>query len=275
MNDIRGSVVVGIDGSRSAELAAGWAAVDGRGRNLPVHLVFSLGGVTPVLPGAYPMQCYYEGIDSNARERLDVAADVVRAAAPDIPITTAVTNQPPVLALVDLSEQADEVVLGQGDFRGFPELLLGSVATSVSTRARSPVVVVRGDPDATGPVVVGVDGGAAADVALAAAFERASRTGLPLVAAHAVEERHRASGGAGGAGEHVAEWRRRHPEVDLHWVEERGDPREVLLAQARRASVVVVGSRGRGGFRGLLLGSTSQALLHHAACPVMVVRART
>ncbi|MFR9730049.1 universal stress protein [Saccharopolyspora sp. MS10] len=272
MNEVRGSVVVGIDGSRPAELAAGWAAVDGRGRNLPVHLVFALGGVSPVLPGTYPMQCYYEGIDSNARERLDAAGDVVRAAAPDVRITTAVTNQPPVPALVDLSRQAHQVVLGHRGSGGFPGLLLGSVATGVSARAHSPVVVVRGDPDATGPVVVAVDGSPAGDAALDAASERASRAGLPLVAAHAVPEHHRAP--AGFLEEHVAAWRRRHPEVDLRWVEERGDPRELLLAQARRASLVVVGSRGRGGFRGLLLGSTSQALLHHAACPVLVVRAR-
>lgn len=279
MNNVRGSVVVGIDGSRAAELAAGWAAIDVRERERPVHLVFALGGVAPVLPGAYPMQCYYEGIDGNARERLDAAAEVVRAAAPRTAVTTAVTNQPPVPALLDLSRQACEIVLGSAGTGGFSGMLLGSVSVNVAARAHCPVVIVRGDSDATGPVVAAVDGSPASDAALTAAFEQAARGRVPLIAAHAQEPGHRAGSGTVGAAEHqdladhVARWQRRYPEVDCRWIAERAEPRDLLVSYSRQARLVVVGSRGRGGFRGLLLGSTSQALLHHAECPVMVVRA--
>jgi len=52
----------------------------------------------------------------------------------------------------------------------------------------------------------------------------------------------------------------------------RGNPAEVLLEAAKEADLLVVGSRGRGGFAGLLLGSVSEQCVRHAPCPVTIVR---
>jgi nucleotide-binding universal stress UspA family protein len=65
-------------------------------------------------------------------------------------------------------------------------------------------------------------------------------------------------------------WLEKYPDVAVEQLVVRERPIPVLLG--RRAGLLVVGSRGRGGFAGMLLGSTSQALIYHAPCPVAVVR---
>ena len=161
------------------------------------------------------------------------------------------------------------------------------------SHAHSPVAVVRGRHDSapvaeSGPVVVGVDGSPASEPAIAAAFEEASSRGAPLVAVHAWydstcedfsgtvriiprwepvaddEERLLAR--------RLAGWQEKYPDVEVRRVLRRDRPRHALLEAAEKARLVVVGSRGRGGFTGMLLGSTGQALVQHAGCPVLVVR---
>ncbi|HEX9541422.1 MAG TPA: universal stress protein [Streptosporangiaceae bacterium] len=65
-----------------------------------------------------------------------------------------------------------------------------------------------------------------------------------------------------------------HPGIAIHQQVANGAPRSALLEAAQDAQMLVVGSRGRGGIRGMMLGSVSQAVLHHAPCPVSVVHAR-
>jgi nucleotide-binding universal stress UspA family protein len=155
------------------------------------------------------------------------------------------------------------------------------------------VAVIRGrhgtaNVPESGPVVVGVDGSPASELAIAAAFEEASSRRAPLIAVHAWsdvtyedfygtvrivpqwesleedEERLLA--------QRLAGWQEKYPDVEIRRVLRRDRPRHALLEAAEKAQLVVVGSRGRGGFTGMLLGSTSQALVQHAGCPVLVVR---
>lgn len=276
MNNVQGSVVVGIDGSQAAERAVAWAAADANAHQLPMHLVVALGGVTPVLSGAYPMQSFYEEIDLNAREYLDSAMAIARPIAPEIRMTTAVTNQPPVPALVRLSEHAHLVVLGASGAGGFTGMVLGSVAASVPPRAHSPVVIVRGREAPQGPIVLGVDNATTDTAAIDIAFDKASRAQCRLTAVHAETRSNQQVGTQQPDDEdltgHLAAWSRRYPDVPWKTITARQRPHELLLAWSQRASLVVVGSRGRGGFRGMLLGSTSQALLHRADSPVLVAR---
>ncbi len=74
--------------------------------------------------------------------------------------------------------------------------------------------------------------------------------------------------------ERLAGYGEKYPDVTVRRVVEGGRARQLLLDHARGAQLVVVGSRGHGELGGLLLGSTSQALIHHAPCPVLVVRAQ-
>jgi nucleotide-binding universal stress UspA family protein len=70
----------------------------------------------------------------------------------------------------------------------------------------------------------------------------------------------------------VADLDVREPAVDVRTSVEEGNPAEVLIKRSKEADLVVVGSRGHGGFKGMLLGSISQHLVAHADCPVVVVR---
>jgi nucleotide-binding universal stress UspA family protein len=73
--------------------------------------------------------------------------------------------------------------------------------------------------------------------------------------------------------EEIAPWREKFPEVEVDSAVVQGHPVELLIGQSRSAQLVVVGSRGHGGFAGLRLGTVSHQLLHHADCPVLIVPA--
>lgn len=213
--------------------------------------------------------------------------------APDLAIEQEVVTGFPVPVLTDEAARAQLVVLGDRGLGGFTGLLVGSVAVAVTTHAPCPVVVVRGPtPDAPrpsdGPVVVGIDGSPTSEAAVEFAFEVADLRGVPLVAVHAWTDYEIGStmvavldGEAIDADEHrllaerLAGWSEKYPDVPVQRLVTRCRPARTLVEQSEYAQLVVVGSRGRGGFAGLMLGSVSHALLHHAACPVAVVRPAT
>jgi nucleotide-binding universal stress UspA family protein len=152
-------------------------------------------------------------------------------------------------------------------------------------------VVVRGEAeerDPAAPVVVGVDGSPLSEAALAFAYEAAVMRKVPLVAVHtwwelildphvtsmidwaALENEEREV-----LAERLAGWGEKYPDVQVERLVLRDHPGHVLVEQSKRAQLVVVGSRGRGGFTGLVLGSVSHAVLQRAHCPVAVVRPET
>lgn len=190
-------------------------------------------------------------------------------------------------AAVLLAEARDAalVVVGDRGLGGFSGLLLGSVAVQLAAHAPVPVVVIRGTEHPKGPVVVGVDGSGHSDLAVGYAFEEAAFRDTELRAVHAWT--HPVASEPGDMlplvydvtdeetrvlAEALAGWCDRYPEVKVTRTLVRGRARRALVEESTRAQLLVVGARGRGGFTELLLGSVSHAALHHARCPVAVVR---
>jgi nucleotide-binding universal stress UspA family protein len=185
--------------------------------------------------------------------------------------------------LCERSHDADAIVVGCRGRGGIAGMLLGSVSWQVAAQAGCPVVVVRGrwrsvGDHVRGPVVVGVDGSAAADAALGFGFAEARLRGVPLLAVCALADSPASRGGylrlQAEFEPAIARHEKKHPEVPVLRQVAQGGARDALLAAAHDAQLLVVGSRGRGGVAGMLLGSVSQAVLHHALCPVAVVHPR-
>ncbi|MBM0231231.1 universal stress protein [Micromonospora sp. STR1_7] len=280
-------ILVGYDGSTDASVALDWALEEARLSGQPVRLAYVFewltvaGWVGPGLaPGVWP--------DDTARRQVE---DLVRGAAadassanPGLTVTGEVYDGPPALVLQERSAEAGMLVLGSRGHGGFGGLLAGSTAVAVAAHAHCPVVVVRDGAGSVpaeasaGPVAVGVDGSEPALVALGFAAERAAQRRVPLRVLHAWTP---GPGGAAGVPDERAAveetlepWRRTFPELSITVDLVPGSPAAMLIEASSDARLVVVGTRGRGGLAGMLLGSVSQQLIQHAHCPVAVVRER-
>jgi nucleotide-binding universal stress UspA family protein len=271
-------VLVAYDGSEHAELALHWAADEAVRDGVPLRVVMIDEEANSPWGGdvwrhdpervAHAEKMLSElGLGNSAVERR----------------TGHVTG-----TLLELAESSSMVVVGSQGHRRSTEAVVGSVSQHLARHAPCPVVVVRAPqrPHA-GRIVVGIDGSPMSDAALEYACRRAERTGEIVAAVHgwrvhtpstdllsaqprsitdAVEEKQLL------LGESVAGLRDAHPDVVLVCEAIPVAPGDVLVDASANASLVVVGSRGRGYFSGLLLGSVSQDLLHRAKCPVAVVR---
>jgi len=152
-------------------------------------------------------------------------------------------------------------------------VLLGSTGLQLATHATRSVVVVRGTTDrGNAPVVVGTDGSAPADVAVGTAFEAAAVRGCFLTAVRIRPYTSRPANEESAVRVALDPWREKYPDVAVETVTTPGDAAGTLVALSSTAQLVVVGTRGRGGFAGLLLGSVGQKLIHHAHCPVLIAR---
>ncbi|SCL29460.1 universal stress protein [Micromonospora inyonensis] len=282
-------VVVGVDGSPSALHAVRLAAREAAIRNRPLRVVHAF--VWPLLGvplGPAPDAPSEGGLRHQAERIVTEAVAEAGKVDPEVPVTGVVVDGAPTAVLLAEARDAVLVVLGSRGLGGFAGLLLGSSAVQVSSHAACPVLVVRGEPRADGPVVVGVDGSDLSDLAVAFAVEEAARRGTELVAVHAWL--HPTPLGPGDMlplaydldaladdeervlVEAVAGWAERYPEVPIRRRLVRGAPARALVEESQTAQLVVVGARGRGGLAGLLLGSVSHAVLHHTRCPVAIVR---
>lgn len=281
------AIVVGVDGSDQALAAVRWAAAEAAPRTLPLRLVSALDpAIAVTVAGPLVVDEAIEAIEQVAKADLEKAAQLARENA-GIDVRTEYVSTPAIPALVEQSKHARLLALGASGRGGYAGMLLGSTAVSVVARSECPVVVVRPAAEPAGPVVVGVDGSETSLGALAAAFDEAAWRRAPLVAVHSwfdtnyvLAAQYGLVGGepedeelAQVLAESLAGWQEKYPDVTVQRVVVRDQPRHQLLEWSRKAQLVVVGSRGRGGFKGLVLGSTSQALIQHATCPVMVVRA--
>jgi nucleotide-binding universal stress UspA family protein len=283
-------VVVGVDGSEPSLAAADLAAEEAAVRKLPLEIVYGL--VLPVMarpamvpPDLPPIAAELDEtpVREHAAQVLTDAAARVRAGHPDLPMVTRLRDGFPAWVLTDASRQATLVVVGHRGVGGFTELLVGSVATQLANHAGCPVIVVRGQATAGAPVVVGVDGSEGSRRAAEFALATAAYHQAPLVALYAWPLDAAWPPALAQAGypppeapDPVTETLRgltdQHPQVAVQReVREHVPAHEALVAASKQARLVVVGARGRGGFAGLLLGSVSQALIHHAHCPVAVV----
>jgi nucleotide-binding universal stress UspA family protein len=292
MSTVAGAaVVVGADGSTCSLAAIRTAAAEAveRGRPLRIAHAFiwpALGvAVGPATTGG-PSDM---GMRSTAERILTEAITEAEKAAPGVHATAALVDGAPAPVLLGESRNAVLLVIGDRGLGGFGSMMLGSVALHTTAHAACPVMVVRGQERATGPVVVGVDGSAGSAAAVGFAIEEAARRKTSLTAIHAWDAFDSRSQKDAlplvyepGAlkdeeirvlSESLAGWPQRYPEVAILQELVHGQPSAALIERSQSAQLLVTGSRGRGGFTGLLLGSVSQTVLHHAGCPVAVVRA--
>lgn len=290
-------VVVGVDGSESALHAVRWAAGEAERRNAPLRLVH----VCHLAPVRHPRRIspppeFHAAFLEQGRHWLTEATEAARLTVPGLAMTTDLRDGIAADILLTESRTAQLMVLGSRGLGGFTSLLLGSVAIALSAHGHCPVVVMRSAsvdsaPGKDAPIVVGADGSELSDAALRFAFETAAEHKVPLVVLHAWFDANVATGWKALPGiidwdwlqaeeekqlvERIAVWREKFPHVEVRPLVVRDRAAHALLELAVGAQLVVVGSRGRGAFTGVGLGSVSQTLLHHATCPVAVVRAKT
>lgn len=287
------AVVVGVDGSEGSHAAVRWAAPEAVRRGLPLRLVHA--AVPTHLP---TMRSFAATATADWRDAARKVAgdgvDTARRAEPTLAVEPSVyLNQSPAQALTGEAGSAELLVLGARGNGGFGALTLGSTAIQVLQLATSPVVVVR-EPDpattpgsAAGQVVVGVDGSVVSRLAARFAFGEAAARGVGLTVVHAWSKPwHPAlrsvevptdwplpeADSASMLAESIAVGREDFPAVAVTDRLVEGRPAEALVDLSGGAELLVVGSRGRGGLAGLVLGSVSHAVVHRAQCPVAVVR---
>ena len=288
-------VVVAVDGSPASDNAVRWAANTAMKRGIPLRLAASY-----TMPqflyaeGMVPPAEIFDELQRETMQSVDRARDIALEVAPDLHIGHAVAEGSPIDMLLRMSNESTMIVMGSRGLGGLSGMVLGSVSGAVVSHANCPVVVVREDSAVTeenkyGPVVVGVDGSEVSQRATEVAFEEAAARGAELVAVHTGVDTHIQGPGAGYAvaedhweavkqdkqqllDELLAELIEKYPDIQVKKVIARDRPVRALTNAAENAQLLVTGSHGRGGFKGMLLGSTSRALLQSAPCPMMVVR---
>ena len=287
-------IVVGVDGSESASAAVAWAARAAAALSLPLHIVTVVHIPAFYYTEPYLAESFKEELEDTAKARLGSARVHAKQTVDEpLDITTEQHEGKVSQTLIELSAHAHMVVLGSRGHGEFTGLLVGSTTSAVAAHGHCPLVVVRGrtmdgQPPTEGPIVVGIDGSESSKAAVEVAFEQAAARGASLVAVNvwsdvSVQPSLGASpedalwssiqtGEEVVLSERLAGYQERYPDVTVERVVARDRPVRVLSEFAEKAQLIVVGSRGRGGFTGMLLGSTSNALLHTADCPVMIVR---
>lgn len=303
-----GGIVVGVDGSEHGKCALVWAAREAERRRSPLHIVtaysvpiFAASG----LDGGYATvddSVIREGAESVLRQAVD------KVSAYNIDVDATVENGDAAGVLLDVSESAELLVVGTRGRGGFVGRLLGSVSSALPAHAKCPTVTVplacapRLGEDVTDKraradvakasrqpvenvVAVGVDGSEHARIAVLEAAGQAERLGAKLRVICAVPQYTGSLAWVPAPMDRTAlfadirtqldagsRWLKSHyPDLPMEYELLDGSPVDVLVEQSRHVELVVLGSRGRGGFAGMLLGSTSDGVLHHAKCPVMVV----
>jgi len=293
----RSTVTVGVDGSAESMVAARWAATEAQRRGLAVEILLGINEPLENHSGYVFPAPVIEAVRADSRRRLDGAAEVIRDEYPDLEVQTSLEYIDPRRALVNRSRHTSMTVVGSRGHGRLPEVLVGSVALYVAAHAHSPVAVVPPVADlsahaSAGPVLVGVSGHPDCGAAIGFAFDEAAVRRTTLLAALVFDELAYRGFAKGGSligrleddeeravlAEQLAVWGEKYPDVDVQESVLRGRPAESLLRYAkdgpadRRPGVIVLGTRGRGGLAGLLLGSTSQRVMTHSDVPVIVVR---
>jgi nucleotide-binding universal stress UspA family protein len=261
-------IVVGVDGTTEAEAAIRWATTEAKARGAELALVHAF--VWPLFPVPLGSSDMAPGLRAMADKIVAEAVELARKLDPCISLTAERIDGFPTPVLLRESGRADLMVIGSRRLGATLGLLVGSLGVDLVAHAHCPVIVVRPDqpPDTGSHVVIGYDGSLAGEAALDFGLDYARRRHLDVRVVSVQsphDERHHLSH------RDVASAVRNRDGADADLIHVTGHPAEQLIRWSADAQLIVVGARGRGGFTGLLLGSVSQAVLHHADCPVAVV----
>ena len=275
-----GPVVCGYDGSRDALRAVAWAASWAREHEAALEVISADRAVGRVV-----------AFDETARANVEGAMrDQLAERTYDVDVSFRVIADSPVGALIEAGRAASAIVVGSRGLTAREDFAMGSTSAGVVEHATCPVIVITPrtpETPSSGPVVLAADGSPANDAAAAFAFAEAERRGTSVRAVHTVEVP-RLPGASLFDLDKLAEsvlaedekevldalapHDARHPGVDLELILVVGDPASTIADESAGAALLVTGSRGHGGFKGLLLGSVSRRLLQTAPCAVAVVR---
>jgi nucleotide-binding universal stress UspA family protein len=287
-------IVVGTDGSASGDEAVRFAAAEAASMGALLEIIHVWPEPATVNPGAVgaPQAVNRKPGEGDAEQTIAHATTIASSVAPDIAVDGEPMAGDTVTVLCDASADADLLVVGSRGRGDLASLVLGSVSHGVLHRARCPVAVVHHPSTPAGPVVVGADGTEEGTAAVRWAAQAAARHGTFLHVVHAwhvatpvalgpmavaapsmVDSRavHEAADGVVDraraiAGETV-------PGLEVTGSADEGIAVEVLEAASKGASMLVVGSHGRGDLAALVMGSTSHGLIRGASCPVVCVPA--
>ena len=284
----RASIVVGLDGSAGAHPALVWAVDAARRRHVRLRLVHAM--------DLTKNTSRWQDSMPPVEVQRDMAWSVLTTAVVDLEdidmtVELHLDLGRPASVILEQARDAQMVVVGSRGLGDLAGLLLGSTSLQVAMHASCPVVVVRAgahqldEGRSAGRIVVGVDGSEVSEAAIGFALEEADIRGVGLTALHAwqwpvqpinatpahewaaAQEEEQAL-----LAEWLAGWTEKYPDVEVIKRTRRADPASALVAESVGAALTVIGTRGAGGFKGLLLGSVSHAVLHHAESPVAVVR---
>ncbi len=283
-------ILVAVDGSAVSDAAVRWAAREAVMRDAAVTLMHVVAPVAVPWPVGYLRASFAEWQEENAQHAIEQAqkifhAEVGNAKLP--PVMAQVFHDNVAPGLVGASQDAEMIVAGSGGLGAISGTLLGSISRNLLHHCRCPVAIIHlDDADTvrhTAPVLVGIDGSPASEAATALAFDEASRRQVDLVALHAwsdvgvlpvlgMDWHEYEDQGHEVLAERLAGWQERYPDVHIQRRVVCDRPGHWLVQESEHAQLVVLGSRGRGGFAGMLLGSVSTAVAEAAKCPALVVR---
>lgn len=293
MSNHRGPVLVGVDGSPTSVLAASWGYAEARSRAVPLHLISAYPGLqTCASVSAWNHLPPSEGEALKRASEQLLAENVAQLVAAgdrgighDVAISTYAVDSDPRTVMLERAHTACTIVLGSRRHGVLRSALLGSLGTTLTAAAPCPVVVLRWSADLTvsdPAVVVGVQSDVNCEDAIGYAFDYASRHRLPLRAVLCWRpsslrlrtldgELDVPSAAQAALSEAIAGWREKYPDVSVHENVVLEHPIEGLLSASKGQRLLVVGKHASRAMPGLILGSVSQGVLHHATCPVAVV----
>ena len=297
MSAVASRIIIGVDGSEQSQAALGWAL--GQAELVGADLVLAHtwnpdSYATPAMAGAVPDMIQAGALNHEAEELAQAWLDDLVAATAThttASVSGVLASGSPAGRILDLSAEATMVVVGNRGRGGLRSAVLGSTSQQIAHHAQCPVVVVRDSAvTSANQVVVGVDGSPASLVALREAFAQAKLRGASLLMVHAWStsfagtlvnsgqdfDRVRASEVDEGwalLNQSLEELKATDQSVEIIERLEQASPAAAIIEASKEAVLTVVGSRGRGGFAGLVLGSVSGSVLAHADSAVMVIRA--
>jgi len=291
-------VIAGVDGSPQSIAAAHWAAREAVRRGVPLRLLH----VWPWLPHLVPTSPGPSALQVETRKMLARAQADIQSENPGLQVDTALVTVTEPDSLAAAGRDAEMLVLGSRGLGGFRGMLLGSTGLATAARAECPVVLVRvGEPSApvdppstaagasarTAPVVLGLDARHPSDTLIEFAMRAASERGTGLRVVHSwgllplwsVNPMHLGEGERGEMEDTetqllrdaVLGWRQKYPDLDIRPDVRVGSAAEVLVDEAARACLVVVGRHLHRPPLGMRLGPVTHAVIHYAPCPVAVV----